>query len=83
MTDDQMIDQIINSFSRYNLRDIEEINNHEKLEFTIAEFILCSSLIDQVSVFCYNTDKVGKRYRQFVKDYFYVPARFSPTYNSI
>ena len=82
MTDDQIIDQIVHSFSKYNVRDIQEINNNE-LDFTIAEFILCSSLIDQVSVFCYNTDKVGKRYRQFVKDYFYVPARFSPTYNSI
>jgi hypothetical protein len=35
MNDDQIIDQIIHSFSQYNLRDIEEINNHEKLEFTI------------------------------------------------
>jgi hypothetical protein len=69
MTDNQIIDQIIHSFSQYNLRDIEEINNHEKLDFTIAEFILCSCLIDQVSGFRYNTDKIGKRYRQFVKDY--------------
>ena len=69
MTDDQIIDQIVHSFSKYNLRDIEEINNHENLEFTIAEFILCSCFIDQISGFRYNTDKVGKRYRQFVKDY--------------
>lgn len=68
MTDDQIIDQIIHSFSKYNLRDIEEINKYE-LDFTIAEFILCSCLIDQLSGFRYNTDKVGKRYRQFVKDY--------------
>jgi hypothetical protein len=69
MTDDHIIDQIIHSFLRYNLRDIEEINNQEKLGFTIAEFILCSCLIDQISGFRYNTDKVGKRYRQFVKGY--------------
>ena len=69
LTDDQIIDEIIHSFLRYNLRDIEEINKHENLEYTIAEFILCSCFIDQVSGFRYNTDKVGKRYRQFVKDY--------------
>ena len=69
MTDEQIIKHIINSFSKFNLRDIVEINNHEKLEFTIAEFILCSCFIDQISGFRYNTDKVGKRYRQFVKDY--------------
>jgi len=68
MTDDQIIEQIIHSFSKYNIRDIEEINNHT-LDFTIAEFILCSCLIDQVSGFRYNTNQVGKRYRQFVKDY--------------
>jgi len=73
MTDDQIIDQIIHSFSKYNLRDIEEINKNQ-LDFTIAEFILCSCLIDQLSGFRYNTNKVGKRYRQFVKDYL-------PSYN--
>jgi len=75
MNDEQIIEQIIKSFTDFNLRDIIEINNHEKLEFTIAEFILCSCLIDQLSGFRYNTDKVGKRYRQFVKDYL-------PKYNS-
>ena len=74
MTDDQIIDQIVYSFSNYNLRDIQEINNNQ-LDFTIAEFILCSCLIDQISGFRYNTDKVGKRYKQFVKDYL-------PNYNS-
>ncbi len=74
MTDDQIIDQIVHSFSKYNLRDIQEINNNE-LDFTIAEFILCSCMIDQLSGFRYNTDKVGKRYKQFVKDYL-------PNYNS-
>lgn len=69
MTDNQIIEHIIDSFSKFNLRDIIEINNHDKLEFTIAEFILCSCFIDQVSGFRYNTDKVGRRYRQFVKDY--------------
>jgi hypothetical protein len=68
MTDDQIIDQIIHSFSKYNLRDITEINNCT-LDFTIAEFILCSCLIDQVSGFRYNTDSVGQRFKQFVKDY--------------
>jgi len=68
MKDDEIITQIIHSFSNYNLRDIKEINNNQ-LEFTIAEFILCSCFIDQVSGFRYNNDKVGKRYRQFIKDY--------------
>ncbi len=54
MTDDQVIDQIIHSFSKYNLRDIEEINNN-KLDFTITEFILCSCFINQISGFRYNT----------------------------
>lgn len=75
MNDDQIISQIIHSFTKYNLRDIREINKNEVMEFTIAEFILCSCLIDQISGFRYNTDKVGKRYRQFVKDYLpkYIP----------
>lgn len=68
MEDSLIINQIIHSFSKYNLRDIQEINKYE-LDFTIAEFILCSCLIDQISGFRYNTDEVGKRYRQFVKDY--------------
>jgi hypothetical protein len=74
MTDNQIIEQIVNSFIRFNLRDIQEIYNNER-EFTIAEFILCSCLIDQISGFRYNTDEVGKRYRQFVKEYL-------PRYNS-
>lgn len=74
MTDEYIINQIITSFSKYNIRDIEEINKYE-LDFTIAEFILCSCLIDQMSGFRYNTKRVGKRYRQFVKDYL-------PRYNS-
>jgi hypothetical protein len=68
MTDDQIIDQIVHSFSNYNLRDIQEINNNP-LDFTIAEFTLCSCFIDQISGYRYNTDKVGRRYKQFVKDY--------------
>lgn len=74
MSDDQIIDQIVYSFSKYNLRDITEINNNQ-LNFTIAEFILCSCLIDQISGFRYNIYTVGRRYRQFVKDYL-------PSYNS-
>lgn len=68
MTDDQIIEQIVHSFLNYNLRDIKEINKNQ-LDFTIAEFILCSCLIDQISGFRYNTDSVGKRYKQFVKEY--------------
>ena len=68
MSDDEIIDQITKSFSEYNLRDIKEINK-SVLEFTIAEFILCSCFIDQISGFRYNIDKVGKRYKQFVQDY--------------
>jgi hypothetical protein len=74
MTDAQIIDQIIHSFTQYNLRDITEINNNQ-LDFTIAEFILCSCLIDQISGFRYNTDKVSKRYKEFVQEYL-------PMYNS-
>jgi hypothetical protein len=66
--DDIVIKRIIYSFTEFNLRDIIEINkNHQ--EFTISEFILCSCFIDQISGFRYNTEKVGIRYRQFVKDY--------------
>ena len=75
MSEDQIIDQIIHSFLKYNLRDIQEINNN-KLDFTIAEFILCSCFIDQISGFRYNKEKVGERYRDFVQEYL-------PQYNSI
>lgn len=68
MTEEQIIEQIIHSFTNFCLRDILEINNINT-DFTIAEFILCSCLIDQVSGFRYNTNSVGKRYKQFVKDY--------------
>ena len=74
MTDDEILDQIVYSFLQYNLRDIQEIYNNEK-EFTIAEFILCSCLIDQISGFRYNSASVGKRYKRFVKEYL-------PRYNS-
>lgn len=68
MNEDLIIDKIIHSFSMYNLRDIKEINNNE-LDFTIAEFILCSCFIDQISGFRYCIREVGKRYKQFVQDY--------------
>lgn len=68
MNEDEVISQIIKSLSEYNLRDIREINKSE-LDFTIAEFILCSCFIDQISGFRYNTSKVGERYRQFVSNY--------------
>jgi len=74
MSESQIINQIISSFLDYNLRDISEIYNNEK-EFTIAEFILCSCLIDQISGFRYNNKEVGKRYKQFVEEYL-------PRYNS-
>ena len=69
---DLIINQIIKSFSEYNLRDIKEIGrlaDNEQMDFVIAEFTLCSCLIDQISGFRYNTDKVGLRYKQFVRDY--------------
>lgn len=68
MTDEDKIEWIIHSFSQYNLRDIKEINN-SSLDFTIAEFILCSCFIDQISGFRYNIKEVGKRYKQFVQEY--------------
>lgn len=74
MNDDQIIEQIINSFLNFNLRDIQVIYENEK-EFTIAEFILCSCLIDQISGFRYNIDKVRVRYKKFVEEYL-------PKYNS-
>lgn len=76
MTDDQIIDQIEHSFKKYALQDIQAISRlNSHLDFTIAEFILCSCLIDQVSGFRYNSGKVGKRYKRFVDDYL-------PNYNS-
>jgi hypothetical protein len=74
MTDEEIIDQIVHSFTNYNLRDIQEINKNH-FEFTIAEFILCSCIIDQISGFRYNARKVGNRYKRFVKEYL-------PRYNS-
>lgn len=68
MNNDEIIDQIIFSFTSYNLRDIREINAFTT-DFTIAEFILCSCFIDQISGFRYNITSVGKRYRDFVKEY--------------
>jgi len=68
MNEDEVIEQIIKTFSEYNLRDIQEINKYE-LDFTIAEFILCSCFIDQISGFRYNIRKVGERYCKFVTDY--------------
>ena len=69
---DAIINQIIKSFSDYNLRDIKEIGrlaDEKQMDFVIAEFTLCSCLIDQISGFRYNIDEVGCRFRQFVRDY--------------
>jgi hypothetical protein len=64
----EIVNKVIYSFSNFNLRDIIEINKCE-LDFTIAEFILCSCFIDQLSGFIYNTDGVKKRYIKFVNEY--------------
>lgn len=67
-----IVKQIIKSFLEYNLRDIKEIGRlaeSAQMDFVIAEFTLCSCLIDQLSGFRYNSDQVGCRYRQFVQDY--------------
>src|SRR5688572_16250386 len=74
MTDDDIIFKIVDSFKNLNLKQIREINRTQ-LEFTIAEFILCSCLIDQISGFRYNTDRTGYRYRKFVKEYL---PRYNP-----
>src|SRR5438045_3906012 len=69
---DPIINQIIKSFSQYNIRDIKEIGilaDKANMDFVIAEFTLCSCLIDQMSGFRYNSNEVGCRYRQFVRDY--------------
>jgi len=69
---DRIINQIIKSFSEYNIRDIKEIGklaDANNMDFVIAEFILGSCLIDQMSGFRYNSEEVGCRYRQFVRDY--------------
>ena len=65
-----IIAEIINSFEKYNLRDIKEINStKQELEFPIAVFILCSCFIDQLSGFRYATERVKSRYIKFVKEY--------------
>jgi hypothetical protein len=66
--DDIIIEKIISSFLDFNLRDIQEINNCE-LDFTIAEFILCSCFIDHLSGFRYNSNSVKRRYQDFVNEY--------------
>lgn len=68
LIESQTIDSIIHSFRNYNLRDIKEINSNV-LDFTIAEFILCSCFIDQLSGFRYNKNGVKSRYVKFVKEY--------------
>ncbi len=73
--DDEIIENIIHSFTNYNIRDIIQINNYEH-NFVIAEFILCSCLIDQLSGFRYNEKVVKKRYINFIDDYL-------PQYRSI
>lgn len=66
-SDDQKIEEIIDSFTRYGLRDIR-VNK----ENPIAAFILISCLIDQMAAYAYNTQKreSGINYKLFIERYF-------------
>lgn len=69
---DSIIEHIIHSFSRYNLRDIKKIGelaDSNSLDFVIAEFTLCTCLIDQLSGFRYNRESVKSRFIDFVDEY--------------
>ena len=67
--DDVKIEEIIDSFNRFALRDI--IVN---IENPIAAFILISCFIDQMAAFAYNTQpkkkgEVGSNYKKFRQVY--------------
>jgi hypothetical protein len=69
---DPLISQIIHSFKEYNLRDIKKIGqlaDDKNLDFVLAEFTLCTCLIDQLSGFRYNRESVKSRFIEFVKEY--------------
>jgi hypothetical protein len=65
--DDVKIEEIIDSFTRFALRDIKvNISN------PIAAFILIGCFIDQMAAYAYNTQisQAGANYRRFIKEYF-------------
>ena len=65
--DDIKIEEIIDSFTRFALRDIKvNVSN------PIAAFILISCFIDQMAAYAYNTQigQAGANYRKFIADYF-------------
>lgn len=72
-SDDLKIEEIIDSFHDFAIRDIR-VN----IENPIAAFILCSCLIDQLAAFRYNHphNKNGEYYRKFIDEYL-------PRYNSL
>lgn len=65
--DDVKIEEIIDSLSRYALRDIK-VN----IPNPIAAFILISCFIDQMAAYAYNTQigQAGACYRKFIENYF-------------
>lgn len=67
MTQDEIvIEEIITSFEKFALTDIEF-----NIERPIAAFILCSCFIDQLAAFRYNDlkEKNSVIYKRFIKDY--------------
>ncbi len=65
--DNVKIEEIIDSFTRFALRDIKvNISN------PIAAFILISCFIDQMAAYAYNTQigQAGANYKRFVTEYF-------------
>jgi hypothetical protein len=65
--DDVKIEEIIDSFTRFALRDIK-VN----IPNPIAAFILISCFIDQLAAYAYNTQigQAGANYRKFITEYF-------------
>src|SRR5258705_2458235 len=65
--DDVKIEEIIDSFTRFALRDI-----NVNIPNPIAAFILISCFIDQMAAYAYNTQigQTGANYRKFITDYF-------------
>src|SRR3954464_15278541 len=66
MNDDDIIEQIIDSFGSFAFSDIELTVKPAP----IAAFILCSCLIDQFAAFRYNKiDDTAESYNEFIKQY--------------
>jgi hypothetical protein len=65
--DDVKIEEIIDSLTRFALRDIK-VN----IQNPIAAFILISCFIDQMAAYAYNTQigKAGANYKRFITEYF-------------